>query len=140
MNQPAPQQCDKCGAVLVWRPEGISRQTGMPYDGFWSGPNYKQHPKGQSAGYPKPVAVPPQTPQVAPGRPIVPPMALEARERSIQAQACAKASCEAFAGAGMHEADMTAQHDWIVKLTLRLIDVVDGAANGREEIDDFLGR
>jgi hypothetical protein len=82
----------------------------------------------------------PQTPQDAPGRPIAPGPDAGSRERSIAAQTACKASCEAFTGAGMGGMDETVQHDWIVKLTRRLVDLIAGEANGREEIDDFLGR
>jgi len=121
MNMQAPPTCDICGAVKSWVAPGVSRNTSIPYDGFWGCPNRKNHPKGVSAGYPKPFT--PQAPpaaQAAPGEANGHSVAPAARERSIAAQACAKAACDAFAGAGIQGSSPEAQHDWIINLARAL--------------------
>jgi len=128
MNMQGPPACEICGTAKTWVPPGTSRTTGMPYDGFWGCPNRKNHPKGQSAGYPKPFT----PPQAAPGRPNSTGMARDLTGRSIEAQAACKAACEAFAGSGLQGMGPDAQHTWIVGLANRLVsEVIVPAVTGQ---------
>src|SRR3990172_13109230 len=36
--------CDRCGVITFWKPPGANYQTKKPYQGFFSCPNYKNHP------------------------------------------------------------------------------------------------
>jgi len=40
----AKPACEICGTEKNWKGPGVSKKTGKPYNGFWSCPNWKQHP------------------------------------------------------------------------------------------------
>lgn len=134
MNTVAP--CNICGTPLKWFPPGVSKRTGMEYEGFWGCPNKKNHPVGQPAGYPQ------RPPQSAPQAPSGPSVAPQSRERSIAAQAAFKAACEVFQGSGVAVdrtvllavmADLLDAHDQYVAGTQKHYDSANARAQAMQQ-------
>ena len=94
------QACSNCGSDMQFFQAGVSNKTGQPYNPSWRCPNKCQgttqwvKPPGQQPQRP-------QAPQQPARQPQRTPATFDSRERSIAAQACAKAACEAVAGLGL---------------------------------------
>lgn len=114
--------CDVCGSERVYREGGVSRsgpRAGQAYNPSWRCPT--QNCPGKAIWL-KAQGGPPQlAPQAAPVAPRPNGQGPSVTDRSIAAQACCKAACEAAAGAiGPLALSPGQAHEWIVTLARQL--------------------
>ena len=115
--------CDVCGGARVFK-------SGQSAKGPWKG---WFCPKGKACeGKPVWIKDEQQAPQRQAQAPQAPAPRVDARERSIAAQACCKAACEAAAGNAHLFTGRDECADWIVVLANRLmLAVVIAHSEGR---------
>lgn len=128
--------CEVCGRERVFQPGGTSRKTGKPYNASYrcSTPQCTGQVVWLSKQYGA-TPGPPERPVAAPRGPVGP----DVRDRTIAAQTCVKAACEAVsalcATRPASELKEVVVHEWVVRLAQRLYNDVVGPAMGAPRLD-----